>query len=345
MNSTDNNIEIPDYVKPLWDRGTDTWKAIYRKIVKRGGNTLLLGVHGGKMHADDVLCAAILMDAFPFAELKVHRTYDHAFLMNCDVVCDIPCEGHDMVFDHHTGDIEFYSNKIPMASCGKLLRALEPDTNLLHRLRQRLLFAVEAADNGYSTFMPLDDIYKNNKLSFVSCLNPTARMVENGEKVFGSVELAQYDDEDQRDAEVFNRMSYAAFMSALTVVADIYRIIKSECMSSDYYDGLLDCASHHQDSEGNKWLAVPKMWIPYKGWLAIHGFAGAFYHDVVKNCWTVWTRCAFPAEWGGRINEDLEKVSGIPGALFCHHGGFIATFATLEAAKKAMDAVSKTWKE
>jgi uncharacterized UPF0160 family protein len=51
-------------------------------------------------------------------------------------------------------------------------------------------------------------------------------------------------------------------------------------------------------------------------------------------------RKPFPLEWAGKTGKDLQEVSGVPGALFCHTGRFIAVADSKEGAialaKKAL---------
>ena len=56
-------------------------------------------------------------------------------------------------------------------------------------------------------------------------------------------------------------------------------------------------------------------------------------------------RVALPAEWAGRLEEDLRKISGIPGAVFCHKERFISVWETKEDAIKALDYILASRKE
>lgn len=47
-------------------------------------------------------------------------------------------------------------------------------------------------------------------------------------------------------------------------------------------------------------------------------------------------RLPLPSEWAGLLEEDLKRVSGIPGAVFCHKGRFISVWETKEDAEKAL---------
>ena len=47
-------------------------------------------------------------------------------------------------------------------------------------------------------------------------------------------------------------------------------------------------------------------------------------------------RKPLPEAWAGLHQADLKKVSGIPGAIFCHKGRFISIWETKEDALKAL---------
>jgi len=53
---------------------------------------------------------------------------------------------------------------------------------------------------------------------------------------------------------------------------------------------------------------------------------------------TPYKRCPFPDKWRGLHEQELEKISGIPGAIFVHNGGFVAYTVDREAAIKFIDA-------
>jgi uncharacterized UPF0160 family protein len=43
-------------------------------------------------------------------------------------------------------------------------------------------------------------------------------------------------------------------------------------------------------------------------------------------------RRPFPEAWRGLMDEQLESVSGVPGAIFCHKNGLLVIAKTKEAA-------------
>ena len=52
---------------------------------------------------------------------------------------------------------------------------------------------------------------------------------------------------------------------------------------------------------------------------------------VRKDLATFELRKRMPEEWGAKINEDLEFVTGVKGSLFCHRRGFMCIASTREA--------------
>jgi len=47
------------------------------------------------------------------------------------------------------------------------------------------------------------------------------------------------------------------------------------------------------------------------------------------------SRLPLPSSWRGLRDSALDKVSGVPGGIFCHASGFIAGFKSLESALHA----------
>ncbi len=52
-------------------------------------------------------------------------------------------------------------------------------------------------------------------------------------------------------------------------------------------------------------------------------------------------RQPLPQAWAGLSGEDLKRVSGIRGAIFCHKGRFISVWETQDDVFQALDAVLK----
>ena len=50
-------------------------------------------------------------------------------------------------------------------------------------------------------------------------------------------------------------------------------------------------------------------------------------------------RLPLPQEWAGLLGEELQKLSGIQGAVFCHKGRFVSVWETKEDAIAALDYI------
>jgi uncharacterized UPF0160 family protein len=50
-------------------------------------------------------------------------------------------------------------------------------------------------------------------------------------------------------------------------------------------------------------------------------------------------RVPLPQEWAGLLGDDLKRISGIPGAIFCHKGRFVSVWETKEDVFKALESV------
>lgn len=57
------------------------------------------------------------------------------------------------------------------------------------------------------------------------------------------------------------------------------------------------------------------------------------------------TICPFPAEWRGKFDEDLQKVSEVTDSTFCHKSGFIAVAKSKEGATELAEKSYRIWRE
>ncbi len=52
-------------------------------------------------------------------------------------------------------------------------------------------------------------------------------------------------------------------------------------------------------------------------------------------------RHPLPEEWAGLLEDELRRVSGIEGALFCHKGRFISVWQTKQDAIRALEKIQE----
>ena len=100
--------------------------------------------------------------------------------------------------------------------------------------------------------------------------------------------------------------------------------------------------SGKRDSEDAKILILPEF-VPCQKRLSETEIAfvifpsnrGGYCIQPQKKEYSMNYKCSFPAEWLGLENEELEQVTGLQSAGFCHKGGFLMTVGMLEDAVKA----------
>lgn len=56
-------------------------------------------------------------------------------------------------------------------------------------------------------------------------------------------------------------------------------------------------------------------------------------------------KCCFPEEWLGAEGEELQKLTGLTGAIFCHKSGFIMSTETMDEAVEACKISLKQYVE
>ena len=292
-------MEHSDLIKHLMECGD-----------KRPYKTIYLGTHGDEFHADELLATAVLeheLEPLGYT-IKVIRTRSKHKLVECDVVYDVG----GGKYDHHDVDKVYYPNGIPMAACGKILNDVILNRDIIEGLRNRLFYAVEAHDNG----VILPDGYETSKLAFVATLNPTW----------------------EEDASP--RSMQARFFTALKFVRKVYermlQIVKSDISAVAYLsEKAIPILS-------GKFLMMDRPCPTYSYMHAHEECLGAIYPKGSQ--WLLRlaptfkrkydTRTSFPERMRGLRGEEIERVTGIKGVLFCHPSGFIAAAESKDVCYK-----------
>lgn len=288
---------------------------IYPKVVPRS-----FGTHDGSFHADEVTASALLLFFDLIDKDKIHRTRDPKVLSQCEIVCDVGgiYDNSTKRFDHHQVDY-----RGPLSSAGMILLYLQSEKILSQKdydfLNNSLIRGVDAHDNGkeiagpgvctfstvISNFMPVQyDADKNAQ---------DKSFLEAVEFAYGHIKRLwlrhQYIDSCQD--MVINAMKlyqdYLIFESAIP-----------------WMDSFFEQGGHEHPASfvimpsGNNWK--------------LRGIPPSM-DDKMK------VRIPLPHEWAGLLGNDLKRVSGINGAIFCHKGSFISVWETKEDAIKAVEMI------
>jgi uncharacterized UPF0160 family protein len=277
------------------------------------------GTHDGTFHADEVTACALLIHYGLIDKEKVIRTRKKELLDQCEFVCDVGGEYDPSrkKFDHH--QVSYQGN---LSSAGMVWAYLREqkivDEALYHYLNRSLIQGVDAHDNG-------------KILDPISC--SFSHIISNFVPI-------QYDASSQEQD--------AAFFCALDfVLGHLQRFM-------DRYDYVRQCKEKVLQAmeKGGAFLSFDES-LP---WIDLFFEMGGEAHPaqfVVMPSGDRWkvraippnnedrmnVRTPLPEQWAGLLEEQLQKVSGIEGAVFCHKGRFISVWKTKKDALQALDYI------
>jgi len=297
--------------------------------------------HGGIMHADDVMSVALIEAFFivygnkemKFEVIRCERTRKIEDIENKQFVVDVgncdEFDGKTLYLDHHQTDSGVYpENGIKLAACGKVFdilfnKSAKFNDAVLEYVRTKLLYPIEAADNGQE----LDVL--EHKLAWVKNFNP-AFEEENydSDKMFGiCVTITK-----QILARVFREA--VAHGNALKVFTDALYTSRT---NPDFRNVLFfEKAIPWQDFYfNNRDLCELIRYIVFEDTLSKEGYV---LRTIPKEPNSFEIKFPLPSKWEGLRGEELSKVSGIDGAIFCHKTGFMAKWDTFEHVMQAVNA-------
>ena len=300
-------------------------------MIKTTKNQELANVvtHGGVFHADEVLATVILSKVF--GDITVLRTFKVPEDLPDDVIVYDIGSGK---FDHHQkGGNGTRENGVPYASAGliwkeygyKLLKSTIYPELVWNIIDRDLIQGVDAIDNGA---MPKSSSVAHN-MSFsniISSFNPTWDSNEDSDEAFiRAVEFAKIICENTlKNAE--------SKVRAEKIVNDAIEISQEHIMVLSQY---VPWQEFVFSSEIAKAADVQFVVFPSKrggyNWQCVPDVLGGFGQ-----------RKPVPSEWKGLSGENLQKVTGVPTATFCHPAGFLGSAETFkgayELAKLAVEA-------
>ncbi len=279
-----------------------------------------LGTHDGSFHADEVTACALLLVFGEIDADKIVRTRDPDVLKNCDYVCDVGGIYDPSVrrFDHHQSEYRGI-----LSSAGMIwlyLREREVIDRVLYDfLNDSLLLGVDAHDNGRIT--------------------PEVGICTFSQVVANFVP-PQYDAPKQElDAAFFEAVAFVK--GHLLRLLDRFRHIQlcrekvEKSMAKNEIYLFFDEAMPWMDSffeMGGEQHPALFVIMPSQGHWKLRAIPPSMERRMD-------VRLPLPLEWAGLLDEELKKVSGIPGAIFCHKGRFISVWETKEDAFQALEFV------
>jgi len=281
--------------------------------------------HNGTFHTDDIFAVATLLLALKGEECVIQRTRDEALFAQSDYLVDVggalnPEMGR---FDHHQqGGAGKRGNGIPYASFGLVwatygLELCVGNVEAFEMIDNHLVAGIDAVDNGVEIFTNIyKDIYPYTIGTFFSSFNLS---------------------DDATEEEI-----HQTFINCVNIAKDILlREISRAVNQVTLQQKTLE--SYH--NAGDKRVIVLEGRYPWAS--VLQKFPEPLfvvYPDRGGDRWTAKVvpvepmsfvaRKNFPSSWAGKLDEELQKITGVADAIFCHNALFIVVAKSKEGAIK-----------
>lgn len=287
-----------------------------------------LVTHNGGFHSDDIFaCAALQLYLEKIGEdYEVIRTRDEALIRKGDYVFDVggvhnPEKNR---FDHHQkGGGGARENGVPYAAFGLVWQKFGTEIcgsrEVADEIDRKLACPIDANDNGV-------DVYKTN----IEGVSPIT---------FQDIAGLYYPGEDAKEIEYLRAFTELVLLAKRILQKSILKT-KKQMEVNDYMTEL------YEKSENKNLIVVEKNYgrfavtmgalnLPEVLYVVYPAKVGSEWNVVAtrKNIESMESKKPFPAAWAGLSGVDLQKVSGVPTAKFCHNGIFLCV------AEKKQDAI------
>ena len=282
-----------------------------------------LVTHNGKFHADDILACAVLqlvLDARG-ETYSVIRTRDPKTILEGDFVFDVGGEydADRNRFDHHQlGGAGKYESDIPYASIGLVWKhygeELCGSAEIAGMIEDQIVIPVDADDNGVALFELKGDVAPFRLQEYFYSFRPTWK-------------------EGSSD-EAFD----AGFLKCVAIAKEL---ITRQIKIKQDNEGVVALFKADYDRATNKKIIELSEEYPWEG-------VATEYPDTLfvvyprQDNWRVGTvrkerfsfesRKDLPASWAGLRDVDLQAVTGVVDAIFCHNGRFLAVAKSRQGA-------------
>lgn len=295
-------------------------------------NNKKLITHDGSFHADDVFATATLslMLEEKGESFEIIRTRDSEFINKADYVFDVGGIYDEKTnrFDHHQTDFKekrpegfFYSSfGLVWRKFGLGLAGGEKAANLIDK---RLVAPIDAYDNGFDLVENKYDVSPYFIQHFLLAMRPTwkEKNLSIDEMFFKSVEIAK---------EILSR----EITQAKDAILAEEKIISIYQNTTDKRIIVLDQNYPYEDILNNfpepLFAIYPRTSDDFWGVKAVR-----------ENPKTFKNRKNFPANWASLQDEELQKISGVEDAVFCHRALFMAVAKSREGAIKLAELALK----
>jgi uncharacterized UPF0160 family protein len=282
----------------------------------------ILVTHNATFHADDIFATATL-SILNNGKIKIIRTRDEDLIKNADYVYDVGGVYDPSInrFDHHQkGGAGKRENGIPYAAFGLVWKtygeAVCGSLEVAKKIDEDLVQAIDAQDNGVDLYKIEGAVGPYLIQSMFNAFRPSWKEKEDFDTPF--LELVEFATKflirkikkvkDALEAETFVKKAYEEANDKRLIVID---------GSYPWSDVLMEYPE-----------PLYVIWERMGVWRV--GCVG-------KEKKSFENRKPFPEAWAGLRDEELAKASGVPDAVFCHNGRFLAVAKSKEGALALAD--------
>jgi uncharacterized UPF0160 family protein len=286
-----------------------------------------LVTHSGGFHADELLSSVVLTRLFPQATIVRSRSPEWITPNTDRIIYDVggAYDAEARIFDHHQRGAPLREDGQPYSSFGLVWKHYGQDYLVASSIPHEHIDEVHASFD-LSFVLPID-LVDNGALS------PSGPLA--GLSLSSLLETLKPDFDDtapDADDRAFHRALSIARSFVEAGVARKAAKLRAESIVRKAIDG----------TGQGRVLELP-MGMPFRPAIEKAGADHLLFvvHPREKD-WCLTTirksdegfdvRADLPAAWAGLTGAELEKVSGVAGASFCHNGRFVAAAKTREAA-------------
>lgn len=276
--------------------------------------------HGGVFHADEVMAVAILSEIYG-REMKVSRVFKVPNdLPDGTIVLDIGGGKYD---HHQRGGNGARENGVPYASCGliwrefgkELLKEVEDVENVWRLIDEQLISGIDAIDCG--AIPRCEAVVKPMTISaIISSFNPAWDSTETPDEAF-----VKAVDEAKR---IFDRLlaNTISKVKAIGIVEAAIENSKDHIMVLETFVPWQDAlfASDNPKAAEILFVVFPSNRGGFN-WQAVPESLGNFA-----------VRKSTPKEWWGAPAKELQELTEVSDATFCHPNGFIGAAMSKDGA-------------
>ncbi len=281
----------------------------------------ILVTHDGVFHADDIFSTATLMLLLK-EDVEIVRTRDEARISLGDYVYDVggiydPSKNR---FDHHQeGGAGKRENGIPYAAFGLVWKTYGETVcgskEIAQRIEEKLVQVIDAGDNGIVLEeWKMQDVRSYSIESLFAAFRSTWEEEDTNDSVFEML------------AMLARKIILREIVRARAIINAREKVLSAYEQANDKRIILLDGPYPIGDTLDG--FSEPLFFVAKRsdGKWNVYGIAVSPGSFQIKK--------ELPVAWAGKRDEELQKISGVSDAVFCHNARFIAVALSREGALK-----------